>query len=56
MQKEYRGEIVLVRASRSELLSDIEAVGQFLDERRAMQRRTPADAIRRAEEILRRAA
>jgi hypothetical protein len=50
--QEYRGEIVLIRASRGELLEDLEAVGQFLDERRAMRNRTPADAIQEAKKIL----
>jgi hypothetical protein len=54
--QEYRGELILLRGSRKELLEDLEAVGQFLDERRAMQRRTPADAIQQAEKILREAA
>jgi hypothetical protein len=54
--REYRGEIVLVRSSRRELLADLEAVGQFLDDRRARQKHTSADAVKIAEGILRRAA
>jgi hypothetical protein len=50
--REYRGELILLRGSRQELLADLAAVGQFLDERRAMQKRTGSDALRAAERIL----
>jgi hypothetical protein len=54
---EYRGEVILIRSSRRELLEDIAAVGEFLDSRRqAQKQQTASNAIRRAEEILRRAA
>jgi hypothetical protein len=53
---EYRGEVILIRSSRRELLEDIAAIGEYLDGRRAMKKRTPADAIQQAEKILREAA
>ena len=52
---EYRGELILIRSSRRELLDDLAAIGQF-DDRRAGQKHTSADAVKKAEDILRRAA
>jgi hypothetical protein len=52
----YTGELILIRSSRKELLDDLAAIGQFLDDRRAGQKYTSADVIQQAEKILRRAA
>ena len=36
--QEFRGEVELVRGSRAELLADLDAVGQFLDDRDVYKR------------------
>jgi hypothetical protein len=53
---QYKGEIELIRGSRQELLADLAAIGQFLDERRGMQKKTAPDAVKKAEDILNRRA
>lgn len=53
---QYRGEVELVRKSRRELMEDLSAVADFLDSRRAMQKKTASDAVKKAEDILNRRA
>jgi hypothetical protein len=50
---EIRGEVVLIRGSRAELFSDLDAVATFLENRRA-QRKSPV--VREAERIIQEAA
>ena len=56
---QYRGELILLRGSRQEVLADLQAIGDFLDSRRAARKsheqQTASGAVKCAEQILRRA-
>ena len=53
---QYRGELILLRGSRQEVLADLQAIGDFLDSRRAARKsheqQTASGAVKCAERII----